>query len=64
MTLQLAFKQALTTRALLSKLGYTHDQIKNMKANFKAGKVSIELMRKVVKDAGYICVTEEDWEKK
>lgn len=61
MKLHEAFNIVLNKRGLLSKIGYTHDQIQNMRRNFKAGKVSIELMRSVVKSAGYKCVTEEEW---
>lgn len=62
MTLQSAFQKSLFAYGLLRKLGYTRDSIRHMKDNFKAGNVSIELMRKVVTDAGYKCVRSEEWD--
>jgi hypothetical protein len=60
MTLTTAFQKSLNKRGLLSSLGYTHDQISNMKRQ----KVSIEKMREVVSRAGYKRVQEEDWKLK
>lgn len=56
-----AFKKVLYTRGLATKLGKPVNYFTNMRKAYEKGRVSDDLMKQVLTDAGYIKVVDEVW---
>lgn len=55
------FEHVIHTRGVYQDLGITEMAVKNLRRNYKAGKVSIDKMHEVLRRAGYQIVQETKW---
>jgi hypothetical protein len=61
MTTQEAFEALLSVRGNHARMGITTEQKRNMKRNFKIGKVSLDKMEATLRASGFEKVIVEHW---
>jgi 5-bromo-4-chloroindolyl phosphate hydrolysis protein len=58
------FEEVINRRCVYQDIGLTENAVKNLRRNFKLGKVTIDRMHEVLKLAGYQVVQERLWASK